>query len=333
MELAAHGGANRPLLTFVGASTLDALALVERYPNSDERVVASDLRFAGGGPAATAAVAAARLGHDVAFIGAVGADETGEEIIAGLEREGVRTDAMVRLEGVESGASVVVITRSTASRAISNRPLPRADLTSHAAARELLAESAWVHTDHIGWEPTMRTLGELDERAQRPQTSFDGGHLMEGFTAHDLDLYVPTVETLERRFGQLSVPELLAEAAAESGGTVVATDGAAGAWLLSPGKPVQQIPGFPIEVLSTLGAGDVFHGALLAQVVEGRPLPEAVSRANAVAALSTTALDGRSGIPSPAALDAFVSAALSTAQPTTQPTAQSPHIPVTQESR
>lgn len=319
MYFTSHGedpaGVERPLLTFVGASTLDALALVERYPGQDERVVASDLAFAGGGPAATAAVAAARLGHRAAFIGAVGSDETGDEIIAGLTREGVNTDAMLRLDGVESGASVVVIARTSASRAISNRPLPRTDLTAHAAARELLAESAWVHTDHIGWEPTMRTLEEL---TTRPRTSFDGGHLMEGFTARGLDLYVPTLETLGRRFGRLPAEELLRLAAEECGGAVVVTDGAAGAWLFSRSKEARRIPGFEIDVISTLGAGDVFHGALLAQVVEGWPLPEAVRRANAVAALSTTSLDGRSGIPSRDALDEFLSTSHSPVNHSTQ---------------
>lgn len=299
----AAGRAERPLLTFVGACTLDALALVDRYPNEDERVVASDLRFAGGGPAATAAVAAARLGHEVAFIGAVGADEAGDGIIARLTSEGVNTDAMLRLSGVESGASVVVITRSTSSRAISNRPLPRINLTAHAAARELLSASAWVHTDHIGWEPTMRTLGELSATAR---TSFDGGHLVDGFNACGLDLYVPTVDALERRFGKHPVPQLLQLAAKESGGNVVATQGAEGAWLLSQTEEAQRIPGFDVEVLSTLGAGDVFHGALLAHVVEGHPLPEAVRRANATAALSTSSLDGRSGIPDSATLDKFL---------------------------
>lgn len=319
------GSTDRPLLTFVGAATLDALALVERYPGADERVVASDLRFAGGGPAATAAVTAARLGHDVAFIGAVGADSTGEEIIVGLSTEGVRTDAMVRVEGVESGASLVVITRETATRAITNRPLPRADLTSSRAARELLAASAWVHTDHIGWRPAMQTLGDLDHR---PSVSYDGGHLVEGFTADGLDLYVPTVDALERRFGKLPVEELLETAARESGGTVVATAGGDGAWALEPGHEPLHVPGFAVEVLSTLGAGDVFHGALLAQVAEGRPLEEAVLRANAVAARSTTGLDGRSAIPDRAALDAFLSEQRSAPHPrphlTTSPALEEP---------
>jgi sulfofructose kinase len=63
---------------------------------------------------------------------------------------------------------------------------------------------------------------------------------------------------------------------------------------------------WPIDVRSTLGAGDVFHGALLAGLVEERPLGEALDRASACAALACEALDGRSGIPDVARLDRFV---------------------------
>ena len=49
--------------------------------------------------------------------------------------------------------------------------------------------------------------------------------------------------------------------------------------------------------MSTLGAGDVFHGALLACLVRELPLRDALTRANACAALSCRALDGRSAIP------------------------------------
>jgi bifunctional ADP-heptose synthase (sugar kinase/adenylyltransferase) len=52
-----------------------------------------------------------------------------------------------------------------------------------------------------------------------------------------------------------------------------------------------------IDVRGTLGAGDVFHGALVAALVREMPLPEALAYANAAAALSCRGLDGRSGIP------------------------------------
>ncbi len=47
-------------VTFVGAATLDGIALVPQFPQPDERLVAEEIAYAGGGPAATAAVAAAR---------------------------------------------------------------------------------------------------------------------------------------------------------------------------------------------------------------------------------------------------------------------------------
>jgi sulfofructose kinase len=66
--------------------------------------------------------------------------------------------------------------------------------------------------------------------------------------------------------------------------------------------------GFSVDVLSTLGAGDVFHGALLAQIIQERPLQEAMLRANAVAALSCLGLDGQSAIPRTNELESFLEA-------------------------
>ena len=61
--------------------------------------------------------------------------------------------------------------------------------------------------------------------------------------------------------------------------------------------------------MSTLGAGDVFHGALLASLVRGLEIADALRHANAAAALSCRALDGRSGIPTWPELEAFLARA------------------------
>jgi sulfofructose kinase len=65
------------------------------------------------------------------------------------------------------------------------------------------------------------------------------------------------------------------------------------------------------EIVSTLGAGDVFHGALVATQVWNKPIEEAVTIANTVAGLSCRALDGQSGIPTKAELAAFLAGARS----------------------
>jgi sulfofructose kinase len=94
----------------------------------------------------------------------------------------------------------------------------------------------------------------------------------------------------------------------KAGNTVVATQGSAGSAGFSPETGLVTVPGFTVEVTSTLGAGDVFHGALVAQLIQGHPLQEAMRRANAVAALACRGLDGQSKIPTTTELDAYLEA-------------------------
>jgi sugar/nucleoside kinase (ribokinase family) len=100
--------------------------------------------------------------------------------------------------------------------------------------------------------------------------------------------------------------ESSAEAAIAAGPRLVVTTlGSEGCLVSEPGRH-ERIPAWPAEVVSTLGAGDVFHGALLAGLVEGRAAIDAARRASAVAAMSCRALDGRSGIPTRLQLDAWL---------------------------
>jgi sugar/nucleoside kinase (ribokinase family) len=79
--------------------------------------------------------------------------------------------------------------------------------------------------------------------------------------------------------------------------SVVVNRGAAGSRAWTADGDVVEAPGVAVDAVSTLGAGDVFHGALLAWLVREAPLAEALRAANAAAALSCRALDGRSAIP------------------------------------
>ena len=94
---------------------------------------------------------------------------------------------------------------------------------------------------------------------------------------------------------QLYAPTAATDDGRRAGLTVV-TRGADGCTAYLDGDTID-VPGFPVEAVSTLGAGDVFHGALLAALERGLELRDALVRANASAALSCRALDGRSAIP------------------------------------
>lgn len=281
-----------PPLVFVGTTTHDTIALVDRYPDADERVLVDDLFVAGGGPAATAAVAAARLGRQVAFVGAVGDDLVGDAIVAGLRSEGVDTSGIVRRCGGRSATSVVVVTRERATRAILHRPADAIEISGTGWA--LIAGAEWLHVDHAGWPL-------VDEwwhsRSNRARLSVDAGNPVDGVSLDGVDLYVPTVAALRRQYGDQPTAELLQAAITDGVRVVVATDGTNGASVLGVDEPLVHVPAFVGEVHSTLGAGDVFHGALLAAIDRGLARRDAVEYASAVAFLSCQGLDGRSAIP------------------------------------
>lgn len=279
-------------VVFVGVATHDTIALMQRFPEPDERLVADDLCIAGGGPAATAAVAAARLGVPAAFVGTVGADEEGRRIVEGLQAEGVDVSGVTVAAGQPSGASVIVVDRSRGTRAICTRPGPQPDVSAAAAA---VLTSDWLHVDHLGWAPVAAMLS--GRTTTLPHLAVDAGNPIPGFTAADVELYVPTVEALRASHGDLDVDQLLATALATGPHTVVATDGPRGSYAATREGERCHVPGVPAEVVSTLGAGDVFHGALVAAQVRGLPLRDCLAYANIAAALSCRGLDGRSAIP------------------------------------
>ena len=79
----------------VGITVMDRIYYVEGLPTESGKYVARNYTEVGGGPAATAAVAAARLGAQVDFIGRVGDDDTGNSLLAELESWGVNTRGML----------------------------------------------------------------------------------------------------------------------------------------------------------------------------------------------------------------------------------------------
>jgi sugar/nucleoside kinase (ribokinase family) len=234
--------------------------------------VAHELAFAGGGPAATAAVALARLGVDVAFAGAVGDDEAGVFVRDGLAAEGVDVSELRVVPGGRTPQSAILVGPDGA-RSIVHHP-------GDVRVPDVDARADWVHVDHAGYG-----------RVRGGRLSVDGGNPIPGLDLRGVALYAPTEVALHAQFGD-------AEAALAAGAElVVTTRGEGGCVAVSAaGEPVEAAA-FPVEAVSTLGAGDVFHGALLAFLVRGAPLADALRGANKAAALSCRALDGRSAIP------------------------------------
>lgn len=302
-----------PLLTFCGVATADAIAVVNRYPDADERIVAEDIVFGGGGPAATAAVAAVRQGMRTAFIGAVGDDESGERIVEDLAMEGIDVSGMSRAPG-GSARSIVVIDGPRKTRSISNRPGPAVDLDGNDAAHQILKASQWVHVDQQGWGTIRAYLDSLPSDT-RPKLSVDAGNPIPNYTGRETDLYAPTMPALTERYGSginlRTTAELLGSALDEGAQLVAVTNGGQGAFLMGQDRQLVQAPTPDVQINSTLGAGDVFHGALLAALVmyennELKNLQDVLGYATSVASLSCRGLDGRSAIPDRQEMSTFL---------------------------
>jgi sulfofructose kinase len=238
------------VIVCVGLATRDTIYAVPDHPAPDERVVATQRVVAGGGPAATAAVAIARLGVDVRFIGVIDGELDGVEV--------------VRMPGRMVESTILV--------AGDSRTIVTEDAQPFDVPPELLDGAKWVHVDHIGYA----SLPPSD----KVSLSVDGGNPIADLDLERVDLYAPSEASDDGRRAKLTV----------------VTRGADGCTAYTDDEAID-VPGFPVEVVSTLGAGDVFHGALLACLVRGLPLRDALVRANACAALSCRALDGRSAIP------------------------------------
>lgn len=286
-----------------GVITIDTIALVDVYPAENERVLAKEIIRAGGGPAAVAAVALSRLGIRTAIAGTIGVDADGIEVMKIFARENIDTTGISFGENATAG-SVIVASREHHTRAISTRQPMKQQLLNQ-GAKNLMKQARWIHVDHVG-------IGQLAEagvvRGMGPLISFDAGYGAEKFNAAMVDLFVPTDSQIAARHPDLDFAAALEEDSTNAGNIVVATRGSHGSSAYSHETGLITAPGFKVDVKSTLGAGDVFHGALVAQLIHGHPLQEAMRRANAVAALSCRGLDGQSMIPTTIELNEYLEA-------------------------
>lgn len=275
----------------VGIATVDTIVLVDKYPDANERVVAVNSVRAVGGPATTAAVTLSRLGVEVDLSCVIGDDEDGRFILERLRSEGVGTEHVVVDKSVRTATGTIVVSKSEQTRAImvqpnAVRPAKPADIS----------EYQWIHVDQFGMQ-TIKDWGVV--RGGSAKLSIDIGYATPGLNSADYDLYAPS----ENITTDVS-------SAAKDKNIVVVSKGGEGS-LYSDGVETGVVPAIQTEIVSTLGAGDVFHGALVATQVWKTPIKEAVAIANTVAGLSCRGLDGQSGIPTKAELAAYLAGARS----------------------
>lgn len=247
-----------------------------------------------GGKGANQAVAAARLGAQVALVGATGDDQFGHQLRQRLSAEGVDLDHVLQLGDCASGTASITIAGGENQIIVVPAANARVTAAQVEGARALIerADAVLVQME-IPLETVEATL-RLGKQLGVPVilNPAPAQHLPDDWLA--LASYVTP--------NQHELAILLGEDASEDFRSlmqrvpcpVVLTRGSEGAWYRQHGEPVHQT-GFAVDVIDSTGAGDTFNAALAVFLHEG--LATAVRKACAAAALSVTKLGAQGGMP------------------------------------
>ena len=288
----------------LGFCSNDYLALLPEIP-IDNKVPMLEHLVQGGGPEATATVAAARLGLSAAFIGVVGDDEPGKWILRDFAAEKVSTEAMRIRQSHTSAIAYCWIDAPTGKRSVAWTRGTLPELQADEVDLELVRQAKILHLD--GHNPKAALAAAKEARKHGIPVLLDAGTLRDG--VRELLPYVTLLiasELFARQYsGENDLDKAifkLAEVGAEVTGI---TMGKAGSMTLDGGK-ILRCPAFEIEAVDTTGAGDVYHTGFGVRYLETRDLMECMRFASAVSAIKCLKLGGRAGIPTRAQVDGFL---------------------------
>jgi ribokinase len=290
----------------VGSVNADLVVTVRELPQAGETVTGGTFARHGGGKGANQAVAAARAGARVSWVGAVGADDLGDEALRELEAEGVDVAAALRLGDVATGVAVIVVDErgenqiavaSGANAALTGDAVTAALtplLTGGGPAASRGAETGSRGVVLLGHEvpPEAVAAGAAGARAAGWQAILNPAPARDLIDGLDGVILTPNADEARRLSGESDLDAAARVLRARTGAPVLVTMGADGALLDG-----EVLPAPPVDVVDTTGAGDTVNGALAAGLAAGEPLRDAVAFALAAASLSTRVAGARAGMP------------------------------------
>lgn len=293
-------------VTCIGIATLDLVFRVDTYPSEPGKYRAHGRDEIGGGVAANAAVTVAALGGEAAFIGCVGDDPTGDRIVAGLASAGVDVAAVRRVTSAASPLSAVLVD-GTGDRLIVNHAGPNLFSAGRPVDHHELEGTAAVLVDMRWPDGAVPALQAARERGLPAIVDCDhdpavnrGTEILAAATH-----VIFSLPTLMAFTGGADAEEALRRVTEHTDAWVAATAGDEGVYWLDDGS-VHHRSAFVVDVVDTLGAGDVFHGAFALAIVEGQSIESALRFASGAAAVKCTRVGGRAGIPNRRDVAAFL---------------------------
>ena len=267
-----------PKLTVVGSINLDLVVRVERLPRPGETLAATSYETFFGGKGANQAVAAARLGAEVAMVGAVGSDRFSSPARFNLRDEGVDVDEVFHV-GVDTGIALVAVDDEGDTQIV---VVPGANA-------------------HVGADD-VRVTGNVLCQLELP----DEAVLAAAAQAEFFCLNAAPARPIDVVADLLVVNRLEHEIIGDHGRLVCVTLGAEGAVLLEDGAEVARATPPPVTAVDGTGAGDAFTACLVVSLLEGRARDESLRRACIAGALAASRPGAQSSMPTAEEVDALL---------------------------
>lgn len=299
-------------LVVLGSINADHILNLESFPKPGETLTGSQYQVAFGGKGANQAVAAGRSGADIAFIACVGDDDTGRRVCAQLASDNIDIAPVATVAGEATGVAlifvnaqgenVIGISAGANSALTPERVNAQHDRIAQASALlmqlESPVESVLAAAKIAKQNDTAVILNPAPARALSDE--------LLGL----VDIITPNETEAEKLAGvKVETDDDAARAAQclhDKGiSTVIITLGSRGVWASRDGQG-QRVPGFKVEAVDTIAAGDTFNGALVTALLEEKPLPEAIRFAHAAAAIAVTRRGAQPSVPWRHEIDGFL---------------------------
>ncbi|MBQ7821221.1 MAG: hypothetical protein IJ391_02955 [Clostridia bacterium] len=281
----------------IGANVCDTLISLDEYPLEDTKRRAQDIVQSGGGPCATGLVAAAKLGENCAYIGALADDAGGSFLLEDNERYGVSNELVRVQKGAASFSSYVLLGQKNASRTcVFHRGDVKFDSLDE-SQRQAIRDAKLLMVDGNYLEAAIE--GARIARESGTLVLYDAGGLYDGVSKllPYIDILIPSEEYSLGITGCQNADDAakkLYETYRPK--VVIITQGKRGG-LMYDGKEITRYPIIDLEVVDSNGSGDVFHGAYAFAMCKGYDYQKACLFSSAVSSLKCTGMGSRRSVP------------------------------------
>lgn len=286
----------------IGSSNTDMTIKCGNLPLPGETVLGGQFLTGAGGKGANQAVAAARLGGDVALVCKVGKDDLGDKAVKGYEKEGIDTSGILRSEQ-PSGVALILVDEN-GENSIAVAPGANGDLTPQdieSVADIIRSAGVLLLQLEIPVESVLRAAQIANEAGVYVILNPAPARKLPEEIYPCISLITPNRTETATMTGfdvsdEYSAREAVRSLLAKGVGEVALTMGAEGSLVYSKGM-FNHIAAMKVEAVDTTAAGDTFCGALAVAIAEGKSLGESAVFATKASALTVQKMGAQSSIP------------------------------------